>query len=81
LPPPQEPLGVIDVLISNAGFFPINMFEEMSQEEWQRVIDINPTGKSLVTRAVYGHMADRGVNGRSVGSADVQGIPLTAQRA
>ncbi len=64
---------MIDVLISNAGFFPIKMFEEMSHEKWQRVIDINLTGTSLVTRAVYGHMADRGVNGRSAGSADVQG--------
>jgi 3-oxoacyl-[acyl-carrier protein] reductase len=72
---------VIDVLIGNAGFFPIKMFEEMPQEQWQRVIDINLTGTSPVTRAVYGHMADRSVNGRSVGSSDVQGIPLTAQHA
>jgi 3-oxoacyl-[acyl-carrier protein] reductase len=55
-----EKFGRIDVLVNNAGFFPIKMFEEMSQEEWQRVIDINLTGTFLVTKAVYGHMADRG---------------------
>jgi 3-oxoacyl-[acyl-carrier protein] reductase len=55
-----DKFGRIDVLVNNAGFFPIKMFEEMSQEEWRRVIDINLTGTFLVTRAVYGHMADRG---------------------
>jgi 3-oxoacyl-[acyl-carrier protein] reductase len=56
----MEKFGRIDVLVNNAGFFPIRMFEQMSQEEWQRVIDINLTGTFLVTREVYGHMADRG---------------------
>jgi len=55
-----EKFGHIDILVNNAGFFPIKMFEEMSQEEWQRVIDINLTGTFLVTKAVYGHMADQG---------------------
>jgi 3-oxoacyl-[acyl-carrier protein] reductase len=55
-----EKFGHIDILVNNAGFFPIKMFEEMSQEDWQRVIDINLTGTFLVTKAVYGHMADEG---------------------
>jgi len=55
-----EKFGCIDILVNNAGFFPIKMFEEMSQEDWQRVIDINLTGTFLVTKAVYGHMADEG---------------------
>jgi NAD(P)-dependent dehydrogenase (short-subunit alcohol dehydrogenase family) len=55
-----EKFGRIDILVNNAGFFPIKMFEEMSQEEWQQVIDINLTGTFLVSKAVYGHMADEG---------------------
>ena len=47
---------MIDVLIGNAGFFPIKMFEEMPQEQWQRVIDINLTGTFLVARVVYGRI-------------------------
>jgi len=62
---------VIDALISNICFFPIKMFAEMSQEEWQRVID--PDGH------VPGYQGSLLAHGRSrhewpsVGSADVQG--------
>ncbi len=55
-----EKFGRIDILVNNAGFFPIKMFEEMSQEDWQRVIDINLTGTFLASKAVYEHMADQG---------------------
>jgi 3-oxoacyl-[acyl-carrier protein] reductase len=67
-----ETFGHIDFLVNNAGYFPIKMFEAMSQEDWQQVIDVNLTGTFLVTKEVYGHMADRG-EGKIINMASVAG--------
>lgn len=68
----MEKFGSIDVLVNNAGYFPIKMFEGMSQQEWQQVMDINLTGTFLVTKAVYGQMADRG-EGKIINITSVAG--------
>ena len=68
----REHGGTVEVLINCAGFFPILPFEEISVQDWQRVIDINLTGSFLMTRALLPLMKDRGW-GRIVnfGSASV----------
>lgn len=48
--------GKIDVLINNAGIFPVSLFPDVTLEQWQRVIDIDLTGTFLATQAVYDHM-------------------------
>ncbi|SHJ54296.1 3-oxoacyl-[acyl-carrier protein] reductase [Geosporobacter subterraneus DSM 17957] len=52
--------GRIDVLINNAGFFPIKTFEAMSFDDWKKVIDINLTGTFCVTQPVYLQMKKQG---------------------
>lgn len=54
----KEIYGHIDVLVNGAGFFPIVNFEEMTTEEWRRIIDINLTGYFLVTKSVLPLMKD-----------------------
>lgn len=51
--------GRVEVLINCAGFFPILPFEEMSSDDWRRVIDINLTGPFLMTRAFLPLMKER----------------------
>jgi len=50
----------VDVLVNCAGFFPFRPFEEMSSQEWRRVIDVNLTGPFLLTRALLPFMRDHG---------------------
>jgi len=64
--------GSIDILINNAGLFPIRMFAEMSEEDWQKVIEVNLTGTFLVTKAVYEQMMDQG-HGKIINIASVAG--------
>jgi NAD(P)-dependent dehydrogenase (short-subunit alcohol dehydrogenase family) len=52
--------GTVEILIKCAGFFPIATFDEMSVEDWKRVIDINLTGPYLMTRAFLPLMKERG---------------------
>lgn len=55
----RDKAGRVDVLINCAGYFPILPFEEMSSDDWRRVIDINLTGTFLVTHAMLPLMKGR----------------------
>ncbi|HKZ96355.1 MAG TPA: SDR family oxidoreductase [Hyphomicrobiaceae bacterium] len=48
--------GRIDVLVNNAGYGLIGLFEEMSEEQVRRQLDTNVLGLMNVTRAVLPHM-------------------------
>ncbi|MBC7866795.1 MAG: SDR family oxidoreductase [Gloeobacteraceae cyanobacterium ES-bin-316] len=48
----KEKWGAADVVINNAGWFPFTEFEDISFEEWQKVISINLTGNFLMTKAL-----------------------------
>jgi dihydroanticapsin dehydrogenase len=52
-----EKFGRIDILVNNAGIFPqVKPLHEISEEEWNEVIDINLTGQFRFTKAVIPHM-------------------------
>ncbi|MFL2545407.1 MAG: 3-oxoacyl-[acyl-carrier-protein] reductase [Longimicrobiales bacterium] len=46
-----EHLGVVQVLVNNAGIARDNVFIRMTKEQWDEVLDINLTGVFNVTRA------------------------------
>jgi 3-oxoacyl-[acyl-carrier protein] reductase len=50
----------IDILFNNAGVSSRTPFLEMSEAEWDRVLDTNLKGQFLVGQAVARHMADHG---------------------
>lgn len=52
--------GGLDVLINCAGFFPFDMFADMTLDRWRSVIDINLTGYFLVTHSLLPLMKKRG---------------------
>lgn len=53
-------LDRIDILINNAGIYPTCEFDDLTLEEWDKVVDLNLRGVFLVTRAVLPHMKRRG---------------------
>lgn len=53
-------LGRIDILVNNAGVTATRPFLDMSEEEWDRVIDTNLTGCARVAREVARRMRDDG---------------------
>lgn len=52
--------GSVDILINNAGIFPVSSVEEMREEEWDRVIGTNLIGAFLCSRAVAGIFLQQG---------------------
>ncbi len=52
--------GKLDILINNAGIFPVSSVEEMKEEEWDRVIGTNLVGAFLCSKAVAGKFLQQG---------------------
>lgn len=52
--------GRIDILFNNAGIYLEKKTEETSEDEWDRVIDVNLKGTFLVTKAAIPFMIKQG---------------------
>ena len=56
----QEKFGSIDVLFNNAGTnAPGILFEDLTYEKWQSVVDVNLTGMFLCAQAAFRVMKDQ----------------------
>lgn len=64
--------GHLDVLMNNAGLGGYAPLTKMTDEAWNRVLDVTLTGTMRVTRAVLPHMLARG-QGAIVNNASVLG--------
>jgi NAD(P)-dependent dehydrogenase (short-subunit alcohol dehydrogenase family) len=61
-------LGGADILVHNAGIYPMTMVEGISFEEWRRVMAVNLDSMFLLTQAFLPRMRENGW-GRIVGIA------------
>lgn len=53
-------LGGLDTLVCSAGISPINSFLDITEGEWDRVIDVNLKGQFLCGQAAARQMKDNG---------------------
>lgn len=67
-----EEFGRVDILVNNAGIFTESLLEDISVEEWDRVVDTNLRGTFLCTRMLIGQMLERG-DGRIINVASQLG--------
>jgi NAD(P)-dependent dehydrogenase (short-subunit alcohol dehydrogenase family) len=58
-----EGLGGIDILVNNAGIYPRVEFLDMTEAQWDEVLDVNLKGTFLCTQAVARKMVQRGRGG------------------
>lgn len=69
--------GRIDILVQNAGIYPLTMIEDISPEEWHRVLSVNLGGCFLATKAAAKPMKAAGY-GRIVLTSSITGPRVTA---
>lgn len=67
-------LGDIDILFSNAGVGDRAPAEEMTLEQWQRVLDINLSGAWYFDQAVGVHMIERGIKGCIINTSSITSL-------
>ncbi len=66
-------LGKIDILAAVAGIGDRAMAEDMTMDQWRRVIDINLTGLWMFDQAVGRHLISRKVSGSIINMASIGG--------
>jgi NAD(P)-dependent dehydrogenase (short-subunit alcohol dehydrogenase family) len=75
-----EAFGGIDILVNNAGLVTMAPLLEMTEEDWDRVIDTNLKGVFLCTRSVAREMVRAGHGGKIVNISSVHSDRPQEQR-
>jgi len=76
----EQKLGGTDILINNAGLGGSKRVVDMSDEEWNKVLDVTLTGTFRMTRAMLRRMQPRG-RGAIVNNASVLGWRAQKEQA
>jgi NAD(P)-dependent dehydrogenase (short-subunit alcohol dehydrogenase family) len=67
-----ESFGRVDVLINNAGIFPMSTLLDMTEEQWDSVLDASLRGTFLCTQAVSKQMIEQGRGGAIVNITSIE---------
>jgi 3-oxoacyl-[acyl-carrier protein] reductase len=73
VPKAEEAMGKLDILVANAGVNKDNLFVQLKDEDWDKVIAVNLTATFRLTRAAVSRMMRRRW-GRIIGISSVVGF-------
>lgn len=69
--------GALDILVQNAGIYPLTMIEDISVEEWDLVLAVNLRGTFLAARSALPYMKEKRY-GRMVFTSSITGPRVTS---
>lgn len=69
----HENYGKIDVIINNAGISQIKLFTDISEDDWDKMFDINIKGMFLITKAFVSDMISK-QNGKIINISSMWGV-------
>ena len=65
--------GALHILVNNAGICPMTPFEQISEQEWERVLAVNLKGAFLCCQMALPFLRDAGQRGRIINISSVAG--------
>jgi 3-oxoacyl-[acyl-carrier protein] reductase len=68
-----QEFGGLDILVNNAGICPMSAFPDISETEWDRVLDINLKGAFLFCQTALPALRRSGARGRIINISSVAG--------
>jgi NAD(P)-dependent dehydrogenase (short-subunit alcohol dehydrogenase family) len=74
-------MGKLDILVNNAGVTVTKPFLDMTEAEWDRVVDTDLKGVFLVAQAAANAMKSQGSGGAIVNIASILGLRVAGQVA
>lgn len=66
-----ERWGRLDILVNNAGIFPFSLIQQITEANWDQVVDTNLKGTFFTTQAAVQQMTAQGQGGRIINIASV----------
>ena len=76
-----EAFGRLDILVNNAGIYPASPILEISEEMWNKVLDINLKGVYSYSQAAAREMVRAGQGGKIINIASMEGLHPREQLA
>jgi NAD(P)-dependent dehydrogenase (short-subunit alcohol dehydrogenase family) len=71
--------GRVDILVNNAGIFPFAPALELTEQTWDRVLDVNVKGAFFSAQAAAKQMVQAGNGGRIVNIASIDALHPTGR--
>ncbi len=65
--------GALHILVNNAGICPMTPFEQISEQEWERVLAVNLKSAFLCCQAAWPSLCRAGPHGRIINISSVAG--------
>lgn len=69
-----ERYGRVDILVNNAGVTSRSPFEDLEEQDWERVVHVNLSGVYQCTRVVAKHMITAQTGGSIINIASISGF-------
>lgn len=74
-----ETYGQMDILVNNAGIWPTGDIQEMTDEQWKKVIDVNLTGPFLFSKRFANYLVNNQRKGNIINITSKSALSYTTK--